>query len=130
MLKVGLEAKSRESQPQLQREGKGEPSAEPRARRLHPAMSLEGEGWLLEQQRVPRLPITAPSQKSSSSSNVWLFKSGLSILWEITHPEEEGLICQGFHCHSVAAAWWGGGSGSRGGGSGRRDGHSGVGAMG
>lgn len=58
-------------------------------------MTVEG-GWLLAQQHVPWLPIIALSQKNSSSSDIWLFKSGMSIPGEMNHPEEEGLIWQGF----------------------------------
>lgn len=43
MLKVQLEAKSRARQPHLQHGGKREPAAEPRAWRLHPEMTVEGE---------------------------------------------------------------------------------------
>lgn len=63
----------------------------------------------LEQQCLPQLPITAPFQKSSSLSNVWLFKPGLSILGEMNPPEEEGLICQGFIATALQLHGGGGG---------------------
>lgn len=89
---------------------------------------LQNGGWLLaqlKQRHVPQISITPSFRRSSSSSNIWLFKPGLSILGEMLslHPEEEGLNCQGF---AVAALQLYGGDGGLEG-VGKGDGHSGVG---
>lgn len=96
MLKVWLEAKSRESQPQLQRGGKGEPSAEARARHLHPAMTVEGRLAAGSAVAAMRTPASHHSSFPEEFLLIWLFKPGLSVPGEMNHPEEEGLICQGF----------------------------------